>query len=404
MTKKVKKRLPSITDTRLHFAHQYVEGFRNWLESRKHTAGTINGLIPLLGHWTDWIHKAEFDLDTIHAGYDASARVFKGKRATEVWLRAGALFIQYLQELGEVSLRPRPASVTEVWPILGAFENWMHAHRGVTEQTLLLYRRVAVIPLLERLGDDARAYSVQAVRDFVLERARPYGHKYAKLVTTATRAFLRYLAATGQCPAGREYAIPGFTGSRSKPADFLVQDDIERLIASCQGRNRLRDRAIFLLLARLGLRASEVANLEFGHVDWAGGRITVAGKSRRTSFLPLPQEVGDALIAYIDHARPSGGTPRIFLGSYAPYASMPGRSVQSLVVRVMERSEIEIPRKGPHILRHSAATTMLRQGVSLEGVGAVLRHRSIRMTMHYAKVDFALLSEIAQPWAGRSAC
>jgi site-specific recombinase XerD len=79
---------------------------------------------------------------------------------------------------------------------------------------------------------------------------------------------------------------------------------------------------------------------------------------------------------------------------------MPGRSVQSLVVRVMERSEIKMPRKGPHILRHSAATTMLRQGVSLEGVGAVLRHRSIRMTMHYAKVDFALLSEIAQPWPG----
>jgi site-specific recombinase XerD len=152
------------------------------------------------------------------------------------------------------------------------------------------------------------------------------------------------------------------------------------------------------------LRASEVANLEFGHIDWAGGRITVAGKSRRASLLPLPQEVGDVLIAYIDQARPSVETSRIFLRSCAPHAAMPGRSVQSLVIRVMERSGIEIPRKGPHILRHSAATTMLRQGVSLEGIGAILRHRSIRMTLHYAKVDFALLSEIAQPWAGGSTC
>ncbi|MFZ1084348.1 MAG: tyrosine-type recombinase/integrase [Terracidiphilus sp.] len=404
MSEKAKNERGSITHARLHFAQPYAEGYKDWLYGRKYTAGTITGLFRLLRRWTDLVHRAGFNLDTIHAGYDASAKVLKGTQVTEARLRAGALFIQYLQELGKVPSRPQPPSETEIWPILGAYEDWMTVHRGVTESTLLVYRSAAVIPLLEKLGDDAKAYSVRAIREFVLERGRPYGHSYAKLVTTATRSFLRYLSATGQSPAGREYAVPGFNGSRSKPADFVVKEDIERLLASCRGKNQLRDRAIILLLARLGLRASEVANLEFGQVDWTRGRFTIAGKSRRMSFLPLPQEVGDALIAYIEEARPPLKTPRIFLRSCAPYASLPACSVYSLVTRVMQRSGIDFPRKGPHILRHSAATTMLKQGVSLEGIGAVLRHRSIRMTMHYAKVDFELLSEIAQPWAGRSAC
>jgi integrase len=360
--------------------------------------------VRLLGHWTDWVHAAGFTPDTIHAGYDASAKVFKGKLATEVWLRAGALFIHYLQERGVIAIRPRLASTTEVWPILGLFRDWMRSHRGVTESTLDVYQQT-IVALLEKLGAHAQAYSAQAVRDFVLERARPHGHSHAKLVATATRAFLRYLAATGQCPAGREYAVPGFTGWQLKPVpDFLGHEDIARLLAVCEGENRLRDRAIILLLVRLGLRASEVADLEFSHIDWKNGRIAVSGKSRRASFLPLPQEVGDALIAYIGQARPRVATPRVFLRDRAPHRPMPGVSVTTLVWRALKRARIESPRRGAHILRHSAATAMLRHGVSLSGVSAVLRHRSLRMTLHYAKVDFALLAEIAQPWAGRPAC
>jgi integrase/recombinase XerD len=303
-----------------------------------------------------------------------------------------------------IPFRPQPASPTEVWPVLGVFRSWMQSHRGVAESTLDVYQRT-ILALLEVLGADAQAYTAQAIRDFVLERARPHGHSRAKLVATATRVFLRYLAVTGQCPVGREYAVPGFTGWQLKSApDFLGQEDIKRLLAVCEGENRLRDRAVILLLARLGLRASEVAGLEFRHIDWENGRIAILGKSRRASFLPLPQEVGDALIAYIKRARPRVATPRVFLRDWAPHRPMPGGSLTSLVCRALKRARIESPRQGAHILRHSAATAMLRHGVSLSGVSAVLRHRSLRMTLHYAKVDFALLSEIAQPWAGRPAC
>jgi site-specific recombinase XerD len=404
VSEKAQKKQRTVTESRLHFALPHVDGFRHWLESQGYTAGTINGLIRLLGHWTDWIHGAKFTLDTIHAAYDASARVFKGKLATELWLRAGALFIQYLQELAVIPRRPQPASPREVWPVLGLFRDWMRSHRGVAKSTLDVYQHT-IVALLETLGTDAHAYTAQAIRAFVFQRARPYGRSYAKLVATATRAFLRYLAVTGQCPAGREYAVPGFTSWQLKPVpDFLGQEDIERLLAVCEGEDRLRDRAIILLLARLGLRASEVAHLEFSHLDWENGRIAISGKSRRASFLPLPQEIGDALIAYIGRARPRVATPRVFLRDWAPHRPMPGGSLTSIVRRAMKRAGVEGPRQGTHILRHSAATAMLRHGVSLSGVSAVLRHRSLRMTLHYAKVDFALLSEIAQPWAGRPAC
>jgi integrase len=185
---------------------------------------------------------------------------------------------------------------------------------------------------------------------------------------------------------------------------FLVAEDIERVIAACEGESRLRDRAIVLLLARLGLRASEAANLELTHIDWKNGRLAIAGKSRREEWLPLTQEVGDAIIAYIEQARPRLPTSRLFSTDFAPIRPLTRVAVKCIVRRTLLRAGIKSAHRGAHGLRHSAATTRLRQGISLSGVGTVLRHRSPAMTQHYAKVDFGLLSEIAQPWAGRLLC
>lgn len=166
----------------------------------------------------------------------------------------------------------------------------------------------------------------------------------------------------------------------------------------------MRDRAIILLLARLGLRASEVANLKLTDIDWKNGRLAVAGKSRREEWLPLTQEVGDAIITYVEQARPRLPTSRLFLTDLAPVRPLTRIAVKCIVRRTLRRAGIKSDHQGAHVLRHSAATAMLRQGVSLTGVGTVLRHRSPAMTMHYAKVDFGLLSEIAQPWVGRLPC
>lgn len=402
--KKKRNRRPLITNARLHFALAYVESYRAWLKARGHTEGTIKGLIVQFGHWTDWIHKAGFGLDTIHAGYDASVVALKGKPYSLPRLRAGALFILYLQDRGIVAPRPKLPSPSETWPILGAFRDWMRRCRGVADSSLDTYQTI-LVDLLRRLGDDPHSYTPRAIREFVLERASRHGIASARMTVTATRAFLRYLVATQQCPPGREYAVPNFAGWQLAPTPhFLDPGEIERIIAACDGEKRLRDRAVILLLVRLGLRGGEVADLEFGHIDWENGRLTVAGKSRRAEWLPLTQEIGEALIAYIERARPRLATPRVFITARTPMRPVTRAAVNDVVDSALKRAGIKSARQGSHILRHSAATAMLRNGVSLAGVGAVLRHRSLTTTMHYAKVDFALLAEIAQPWAGRPAC
>jgi site-specific recombinase XerD len=244
------------------------------------------------------------------------------------------------------------------------------------------------------------------LRAFVLDRARPHGIERAKSIVVAVRAFMRFLGATGRCPAGMEYAIPGFASWRlSSVPQFLAAEDVERVVDSCGGHIfELRDRAVLLLLARLALRASEVAQLKFSDIDWRNGEISVCGKGRRQESLPLPQEVGNAILLYVDKGRPSLDAPEVFTTALAPYRPLTRAAVTHIVRAALLRAGIKAPINGAHVLRHSAATTMLREGASLAGVGAVLRHRSPMTTAHYAKVDFGLLSEIAQPWPEASSC
>ena len=155
----------------------------------------------------------------------------------------------------------------------------MRKHRGVTETTLDVYQGI-LAGFLDALGDDGHAYSAEALRTFVLNRARPHGIYRAKSIVVAVRSFVRFLGATGRCPPGMEHAIPGFASWQlSSVPRFLVAEDVERVIGSCTDYAfELRDRAVLLLLARLGLRASEVAQLKFADIDWRNGSITVCGK------------------------------------------------------------------------------------------------------------------------------
>jgi len=175
-------------------------------------------------------------------------------------------------------------------------------------------------------------------------------------------------------------------------------------VAACSSNTTvgMRDRAIVLLLARLALRAGDIVHLRLGDIDWKEGWILVSGKGRRESRLPLPKEVGEALAAYVTGARPLVDTDTLFVRSRAPLRGLSSHCAISVIVaRAMRRAGINCPSRGAaHILRHSAATTMLRQGASLQEIAAVLRHRSIATTSIYAKVDVLALQEIAQPWPG----
>jgi integrase/recombinase XerD len=142
---------------------------------------------------------------------------------------------------------------------------------------------------------------------------------------------------------------------------FLPEADITRLIASCDGERRLRDRAIILPLVRLGLRASEVARLSFDDFDWRQGNIRLHGKGRRQELLPLTQETGDAILAYIERGRPMFATRAVFLSEYAPLRPIDRITIKCLVNRALKRAGVESAHKGAHILRHSAPDTRYRE-------------------------------------------
>ena len=372
---------------------------------------TKNKLFP--AGWTDWMSRSGFGSDQLKEGLEACRKQLKEQpRAlysygpTDYSVVTAAHYIYFLQEHGVVTRDPVAPKVTEIWPILGDFRLWSTQHRGTRETTLDLYE-TTLRDFVKVLGDKPETYTATGIRDFVLMRAKPHSAYRAQAITVACRAFLRYLAITGRCSASLVYSVPSYPNYRLKSAPrFLEATDVKRVLDACvsEDPNGLRDRAVMLLLSRLGLRASDVAGLTFKDVDWKNGRIAVCGKNRRSEWLPLPQDVGDAILRYIQEGRPPLKIDPIFTKVDAPLGPLTRASVTHIARSALKRAGVKAPINGAHVFRHSAATSMLRQGVSLSGVASVLRHHNLDTAGIYAKVDFASLLQIAQPWPEVASC
>ena len=317
------------------------------------------------------------------------------------------LFVRYICGGGINVARPsQPAVQTPV--LLAGFNAWMRQQRGTADPTLYNYS-IPLGDLLTRVGEDPNRLDAQSLRQFVLERSRKCGWAAAKNCTTALRMFLRFLIAEGKCAAGLDAAIPAVAHWRlSSLPRYLQAEDVERVIASCDSASPvgLRDRAILLLLARLALRAGDISRLRLEDIKWTEALISVSGKSRRETQLPLTQEVGQAVVEYLQHGRPQSDSTAVFVRSRAPFRAFANHCAISVIVeRAMRRAGVTCPSRGAaHVLRHSAASSMLRQGASLQEIADVLRHRSIETTQIYAKVDVIALRSIAQPWPKVQPC
>ena len=317
------------------------------------------------------------------------------------------LFVRYICGGGINVARPsQPAVQTPV--LLAGFNAWMRQQRGTADPTLYNYS-IPLRDLLTRVGEDPNRLDAQSLRQFVLERSRKCGWAAAKHCTTALRMFLRFLIAEGKCAAGLDAAIPAVAHWRlSSLPRYLQAEDVERVIASCDSASAvgLRDRAILLLLARLALRAGDISQLRLEDIKWTEALISVSGKSRRETQLPLTQEVGQAVVEYLQHGRPQSDSAAVFVRSRAPFRAFANHCAISVIVeRAMRRAGVRCPSRGAaHVLRHSAASAMLRQGASLQEIADVLRHRSIETTQIYAKVDVIALRSIAQPWPKVQPC
>ncbi|WP_442773502.1 site-specific integrase [Paenirhodobacter enshiensis] len=310
-------------------------------------------------------------------------------------------FVRHLAAGGVVA--PFPSVEREpVEPIVAEWLASMARQRGLAPVTIERHGRM-LAQILPFIGTDPSRYSPRIIRDGLLEHARTARSvHYPKMTASALRLYLRHLAHRGLASPDLDRAVPTAKSWRlaSLPR-HLEPDAVERLVASCDPETQggRRDRAILSLLARLGLRARDVAELRLADIDWHAATIAVCGKGRRTVRLPLPQDVGDALIAWLAGTRPAEPGDVVFLRLLPPFGPINSGVVGGVVRRAIERAGIENPpSRGSHLLRHSAATTMLRGGATLDAIATVLRHRSTETTAHYAKVDVAMLGAVAQDW------
>jgi site-specific recombinase XerD len=231
---------------------------------------------------------------------------------------------------------------------------------------------------------------------------RGFGRKHPGV---AIRIFLRYLVLCNMLPDGLEAAVPGTRvwTHAALPARFSPEEVGQILTTSADGTaSGRRNHALLLFLARLGLRALEAARLQLDDIDWHNGTVLVrAQKTRRERVLPLPDEVGQALVVYLQDGRPATTCRDIFLTHTAPYVPLQTASaVTHLVKRVVARSGLARRSAGAHLFRHTAATDMLRQGVSFKAIADVLGHHSLQTTGIYAKLDLPMLAQVALPWPG----
>jgi len=394
----------------------FLEGFAADLVERGYAIVCVRDYVQASAHLGRWMDVEGIDF---HQLTDSVADRFgahccrcpggsrHGRRPSRRYTARARRFVAHLRSTGVLPSEEREKSAT-VPTALEGFRDWMSLHRGVAGRTIDRYE-VLIERVLPSLGNDPALYDAARVRKALLGEIRERSSSYAKSYVSALRAFLRFHAAHGRCRPYLDRAVPTVREWKlSALPRYLEPEDVERVVASCdldrpQG---LRDRAALLLLARLGLRAGDIVAMRLDDVDWRKGTLRVRGKGRKEVRLPLPQDAGEALAEYVVNARPSTDHERVFLCANAPVRPFATSSVVSTIVRcALERAGIaDPPSRGAHLLRHSAATAMLRSGASLDAVATVLRHESADMTAYYAKVDLALLHLVAQPWPEVPSC
>jgi integrase/recombinase XerD len=393
----------------------FVVEFTNHLAGLGHTDLTLGGYEDAARHFAEWLKRSDIALVDVD---DKAVARFAGHRCkctgnrrhrhvSAKYVRRVRRFVRFLAQRGVTKMNI-PSATKVISARVAEFQDFLRQHRGISERTIDRHGRM-VMRLLPDLGDDPWNYDAELIRRAIVTEAGRSSRPYVKTMMTALRGYLRFLAANGACRPGLDRAVPAVPQWRlSALPRYLAAADVERLIASCDlsKTHGIRDKAILLLLARLGLRAGDILGMRLDDIAWNEGTLRVRGKGRREVQLPLPQDAGDALLDYLEKARPLVDYDRIFLRSSAPYRPFAGPCAISDVVRLaLIRAGItDPPSRGANLLRHSTATAMLRSGATLDAIGSVLRHRSPDTTAHYAKVDIAMLLQIAQPWPGDVSC
>jgi len=381
----------------------HLDGFCGQLVELGYRRPTIRHALWVVGRLAAWMastHVAVRDLNEVwmEAFLDARRRRRRPWRRLRralhqllAWLRGGGVVPTVAKLAGDA---PKPTVLTR-------YEAHLRRERALAECTVAGYLAVAH-EFVDELDGAAAPLRPVAVHEFLLARVRRLSPKRAQYVGTALRSFLRFLFVRGETETDLSLAVPTVRQWRlASVPRHLPADEVELVLRSCDRSTATgrRDHAVLLLLARLGLRASEVVKLELDDVRWREAEIVVRGKGLVRDRLPLVADAGAALSAYVTKDRPTSRSRRLFLCVRAPHRGLGHPStVSTIVAQAIGRTGLAPATRGAHLLRHSLATTMVRRGASFSEIGQVLRHRSATTTEIYAKLDFDALRDVAMPW------
>jgi site-specific recombinase XerD len=393
----------------------YLEELTVFSQEQHYSRSTIRQSLRSADHFGRWLQEQNLRLEDAQATHQLRYCLFLGRCDAGEWpyrVKGLSLALRFLQSKG---ITAQPAEAThhspgEEW--LDRFEQHLARVVGATLSTRRRYR-----PILSRFlrlhcsgtEPDWSRLSAEDLTGFIQQEAGQAKGFGRKVPGVALRSFLRFLVSQGLVREGLSASIPS-------PRQFLhatlparaTTEQVTAVLACCQKdapRDR-RDHVVLLLLVRLGLRAREVARLTLDDFDWQQGIIYVrAGKTRCERVLPLPEEIGVALVTYLRLARPPSTERALFLQAQPPHRPWSGASAVSQLVhrRLLQSGFPAQPWRGAHLFRHTVASQMVNAGVSLKEVADLLGHQSLTTTSLYAKLDLETLAGVALPWQGGNA-
>jgi len=381
----------------------HVDGF--WAELMEQGYAPFSGrnLLLVAAHVSRWLDDRGLGTQDLTGERVAQFAAHRRRQGYTQFLtpRAVEPLLGYLRRLSAAPPPTLPDSPVDRF--VREYADYLARTRGLTALTIRGYTDFARRFAAESaVGACLRWERLEPadITSFVLHEARRWSVGHAKHVVCSLRSLLRYLHADGRLQRDLAGCVPAVAGWRlAGLPKGLEPDQVRRVLQACDPRSAIgrRDAAIVQLLIRLGLRAGDVAALTLDDLDWRAGEVVLRGKGRRESRLPLPRDVGRALAAYLRDDRHRTSSRRVFLRGRAPYAPLTTGGLIDAARSVLGRAGIT---GGAHLLRHTAATQMLRRGASLPEIGHVLRHRHLDTTAIYAKVDLATLRRVAQRWPG----
>jgi site-specific recombinase XerD len=385
---------------------EYLKRYTTLIEERGYSPASVKNQIQLITRLIQWLRRRHTG---IHLLDETIVQRFLRRRPEAARRGDAATSYRFLHTLREQAIVPpqHKPPLSSKQRLISNYERYLLEERGLAPATVVnnagfidqflsaRFREAPLNPSQLRAPD---------VTDFVRHHAHKLSPGRAQLLVTALRSFLRYLQHQGKITTDLAVCVPTVARwSFAALPKFLPADSVQKVLDRSERRTPIgrRNYAILLLLARLGLRACEVVALNLEDIDWENARITIRAKGGRWNQLPLPTDVGEALALYLRRARPSCSCRKVFIRGRAPLRGFAGsQSICTVVRDALDRAGVKSARKGAHLFRHSLATSMIRQGASLDEIGELLRHRSPNTTAIYAKVDLPALRPLALPWPG----